>query len=191
MNLRTRFVSLVGLKHVGKTSVARLLAAEHAFRAYDLDDAVLVRARFDGDFPPTRPGEPPIRALYRALGADRFRSYERDALVDVIMAAEELPDSNRVVVSTGGGIADNPEALEILARDTTILYLHGDPLLLYERIAERGIPAFLDPARPRDHFLEIATRREELYRRIADGVIEVAVRSPADVAREIALLEQT
>jgi shikimate kinase len=164
-------ILLVGLKHVGKSTLARIAARRLGTEAKDLDSEILDRA----------PGYVSVRELYRAEGRVSFLEKEAAALETTLAHAEP-----GVIIATGGGLADNDAAIRLVdASNATVLYLSESPLVLYERIRRGGIPAFLDADRPREHFLEIAERRDELYHRIADAVIDLSGMAISEAADRI------
>lgn len=165
-------VALTGLKHVGKSAVGRLLARERGALFLDLDDLLVRRAeqeRLPGFSTRLADDTPPVRSLFRQLGSVRFGEWEAEALREVPAIAGD----RHVVLATGGGVCDRSESMELLSMMFTVLYLHNEHLLLYERSIRYGIPAFLDPDRPRDHFLEIADRRDRIYRLHADLTVDL------------------
>ena len=182
-------IALTGLKHSGKTTLARRLSKRLAYAFHDLDHEMVFAAERDGWFrrsSHTEEAHNPIRTLYRTAGRDRFQSWEAAVLQRIVeMRTTEDGTTRPVLLATGGGICDNREAMGILVEHYHVLYLRNDPLVLYERIAARGIPAFLDPSRPRDHFLEIAARRDTLYRRSARDVIDLTGLGPDEAFREL------
>ena len=156
--------ALVGLKHVGKSTLGIRLARELGYRFCDLDDEMLGYAVAQGVVSPSST----VRQLFQAVGPTVFGDVEYRALQALIAAG-----LNSTVLSAGGGVADHENLLRLIQERFTVVYLHNDPLVLYERIMKRGTPAFLDPTRPRDHFLEIAQRRSDRYRDIADISVDV------------------
>jgi shikimate kinase len=121
------------------------------------------------DVPGARTDTPAAGTTHAAAGASADRQHGR----------------LRAVIATGGGICDNPSAVEALQSGCTTVYLEDSPEVLYQRIETRGVPAFLDPARPREHFLEIAARRDERYRAFADYTIPVGGRSADEIASTV------
>jgi shikimate kinase len=160
-----RSYALTGLKHSGKTTLGRRLARELALPFSDLDEEIVRRAASEGILSDDAGDEPPIRRVYRSLGKTDFGRWEVECLHGI---------SQPVVLATGGGVCDHVPTMELLQERFRILYLHDDPLVLYQRIVRGGIPAFLDPARPREHFLEIAERRGEIYRQTADVIVDLS-----------------
>ncbi len=180
-------IALTGLKHVGKTTIGRGAATTLGWDFIDLDDLMVRRGIHDHVIPPgaadTPQNEPLIRTLFRTLGAARFGEWEAEALRDVPTTSR----ASHIFLATGGGVCDHPESMRLLTSNYHVLYLRHNPVVLYERAVRRGVPAFLDEDRPRDHFLEIARRRDALYAESADQIIDVAGLSPKDaIARLIA-----
>ncbi|TVR73022.1 MAG: shikimate kinase [Spirochaetaceae bacterium] len=179
------YLTLVGLKHVGKSSVARALAADlpDAILA-DTDEEMVRAARAEGWFLPDRSEEsgrdPPIRELYRFLGVQAFSSWETEVLERIITSADRF-----CIIATGGGVSDNRDALKLLDGARPVVYLHDEPRLLYQRFIRRGIPAFLDQDDPLASFMRLVERRDRVYRELADQVITVSGRSIEQTARDI------
>lgn len=207
-------IALVGLKHVGKSTVGRALSRYAHCPFYDVDHEMIARARSEGWFAPSGdPAVPTIRQLYQFLGRESFLTWEAatlravigqltDMKVDRSGARTDAPAAGtthgvasasadrqrgrlRAVIATGGGICDNPSAVEALQSACTTVYLEDSPEVLYQRIEARGVPAFLDPARPREHFLEMAARRDERYRAFADYTIPIGGRTADEIASTV------
>lgn len=176
-----RSIALTGIKHVGKSTIGESLARELSVSFFDIDDLIVRRARHDGVIGLDGSGEPPIRTVFRLLGPDGFARWELDAILEVPALSHGEP----VVIATGGGIADHRPAMEHLHENYTVLYLADDPLVLFERATRHGLPAFLDRNRPREHFLEIAARRDAVYRRFAHVTVEAGGRPAASVLQGI------
>lgn len=178
-------IALTGLKHVGKSTVGSSLATALGFEFVDLDDLLVRRAIHERLVDPTPErtqfSEPAIRVIFRTLGADRFGEWEADALGNM----PEAYRNTSIVLATGGGVCDHPASMEIITSRYHVLYLRNDPVVLYERASSRGVPAFLDPDRPKEHFREIARRRDALYRHYADHVVDVSGLSQQDVVAQI------
>lgn len=191
----TGFLTLVGLKHVGKTSIARAVAAGiPGARVRDIDEEMVRLAREEEWFPAAKGTDPPVRRLYRFLGPRSFASWEAEVILRVLRSRADEPEQEQGtpalwIVSTGGGVCDNARAVELLERSRPILYLWEDPSVLYRRVIRRGIPAFLDENDPKGSFMRLAERRDRTYRTIADQVINVSGLAVEESARLI--LENT
>ncbi|MFO8042950.1 MAG: shikimate kinase [Alkalispirochaeta sp.] len=178
-------IALTGLKHVGKSTIGRRLSHFLHLEFVDLDDLLVRRALYENVIAPepgdTATAEPRIRSVYRALGSGAFGTWEAEAIRDI-------PTTYRgtgTVLATGGGVCDHPDSMELIRAAYYVLYLWNDPVVLYQRAVSHGVPAFLDQDRPRDHFLEIAERRDALYRTHADHVVDIAGLSIDDAIAQI------
>ncbi len=164
-------LSINGLKHVGKSSVARLTARALKADYFDTDEMMLHIS--------SAPGQTTIRDLYRSVGKEEFQRLEAEALSRITTGI--VDGGPGALISTGGGICDNAAAFEILLRDTVPIVLDEEPAVLYDRISARGIPAYLDPDRPYAHFIEIADRRRRRYLETAAHVISVRGMTLAEI----------
>ncbi len=178
-------IALTGLKHVGKSTIGHRLSHLLNLEFIDLDDLLVRRAVYENTITPETGGtggeEPPIRSVYRALGSDTFGKWEAEAIRDIPRAYR----GSGTVLATGGGVCDHPRSMELIRAAYCVLYLWNDPVVLYQRAVSHGVPAFLDQERPRDHFLEIAERRDALYRIYADHVVDISGLSIENAAARI------
>jgi shikimate kinase len=172
---------LTGPKHAGKTSVGRALAALWGGDITDLDELVEEQT---GKSPRTLFTEGP--EIFRKAEAAALESFLRDD-----GAGEGRPPGR--IAAAGGGLADNPGALELLrgAPPPWIVYLEVSPETAWERIvrsqaAGGGLPPFLNTADPRGTHFTLHTRRAESYRHLAHQVVPAEGQSPAQIAARIA-----
>ena len=161
--MRTRRIYLIGLKHTGKSSIAPALAARFGLPCLDTDAIVqeLDRAA-DGSLRT-------VRDIYREDGSERFRQLERAACR---LTADR---TDAPVVATGGGVCDNPGALDAISGGL-LIHLVDTYETLVERVLRRGIPAFLDTDDvrvARERFRELYDRRIAQYERIADITVRL------------------
>jgi len=195
-------VIIMGPKHSGKTSAGKALArlVEGAFT--DLDDLVEQRS-----------GKSP-RQLYKE-GPECFRHAEAEALRSLLEApdAGAPPDTPPLIAATGGGIADNGEALALLAAArraaqgaaqgaaqrpaamppaaqpifTVYIDLPVESAWLRIRAAadETGeLPPFLNTPDPRETHRQLHERRAKIYRELADFTV-AAGNTPEETAARI------
>jgi chorismate synthase len=143
-------IIIAGAKGSGKTTVGRALARELGTSFLDLDDHVLELAAELGL------GHHSCADLCLAVGEDAFRAMERDAV------ARTQPDGFSVI-STGGSTLLDPECRRLLRPSSYWVYLKSSVDLLWRRISERGLPAYLsDVPDPLDCFAKRVAQIDEL-----------------------------
>ncbi len=172
--MKHRPVALTGMKHTGKTTIARLLAARLGVPSYDTD--VLI-AELSGKTP---------RELADEGGSELMHSWETRAI-------ETLRDrlaGRQAVIATGGGLADNADGFAALKELGACVYLDTDFDTLYDRIeasAQRDgrMPSFLRGPNPRADFRAIFDRRTKIYATMCDIRVIAGGKGPAEIASEI------
>lgn len=154
-------IFLCGIKHSGKTTIGKLLAKRLGRRWYDLDREIERKI-----------GEP-IRTFYRAFGQEAFQQLEVEVL-EAIIGEEEL------VISLGGGAADNDPLMKMVKERGTLVYLYLEEAHLLERILLGGIPPFLDEEDVEGSFHRLYERRNRRYSKDCNHLIQL----PFDQAKE-------
>ena len=175
-----RFIILVGPKHSGKTSAGKVLAGILPCGFVDLDELVAQRS-----------GKSP-RALY-GEGPEIFRKAEAGALAALFESgtANPLPS---LVIASGGGLVDNPDALSLLEQNSAAGHLQIISVFLdvsvktaWDRIKTAGeLPPFLKTENPQETHRSLHERRAAAYRQLASLVINADDKSPPEIAQEIA-----
>lgn len=183
---KRRFLTLLGLKHVGKSSVAEaLLMLLPDATAVDIDVEMVSISRREGWFPTMDGPDPPVRRLYRHLGPRPFASWEEAVIKRILTTERQQEHAGPCIIATGGGVCDNDAALQILEEARPVVYLYEDPVVLYRRIRKGGIPAFLNADDPRRAFIEMAERRDGLYREFADHLVDVSGLKIGEAAEQV------
>jgi len=162
-----RHVVLVGLMGSGKTTVGRLLAQRLGRPFVDSDEVIEAR---EGRT---------VREIWLTDGEPAFRELETAALRAAL--AGEVPS---VIAAAGGVVLADRNRLAITESGVDVVWLHADPEVLAGR-ATRGDHRPLLDGDPAATLRAMATDREELYREVATAAIDVADRSPAEVADAI------
>lgn len=161
-----RHLVLVGLMGAGKSTVGVLVAARTGRAFVDVDREIVVRTGRD------------VQELWRAGGEAAYRSLERDVVVETL--AREEPQ----VLAAPAGIVDDPDGVAaVRAPEVAVVYLRAsDPRLLARRIAAQPQRRPLLDDDPEAVLRDQLARRDEGYRALADLVLPVAGRSPAELA---------
>ena len=166
-------IVLMGCKHCGKTTQGRLLAQKLGLDFFDTDDEIARLRGMDA------------RVLYKTKGVAEFTLAEEEACREIIKNNSD----RRIVISTGGGICDNPPALQALRDAGTFVFLRLDIKLSIERIMAKitevqpgvfsGAPAYVLSENPaslndiRAILLKKYTDRFRQYQAIADIVVDI------------------
>lgn len=153
MTLHRGNLYLVGLPGAGKSTLGRQLARRLAKRFVDCDHELEARTGV------------PIPAIFEIEGEAAFREREVQTLA-------ELAHLEGIVLSTGGGVVLRAENRALLKANGTVLYLHVDPALLYERVKHARHRPLLQIGDPRTRLDELYRQRDALYREVADHVVE-------------------
>lgn len=176
-------IILVGPKHSGKTSTGKALANLLSGTFIDLDDEIALHS-----------GQTP-RALYRQ-SAELFRATELEAtrmLVERINVENKKGHGELYIIATGGGIVDNPAAIELLKQIGPLVFLDLSTKTAWERIEKTSertgeLPPFLKTENPAETHRILHERRATAYRNLADYIINAEIDSPEQRAKEIVQL---
>ncbi len=160
---------ITGMKHTGKSSHGAAIAHRFSLPFFDLDLVIMELYRAGGRKAAS------VREIYRGIGRDGFMALETEA--SAVLAGRKEP----AVVACGGGMADNAPALEAfrLAERPSFLFVHLSlpEDVLFRRIAAGGLPPFLEgdggEAEARERFHQLYLRREAVYRKEAQLIIEL------------------
>jgi shikimate kinase len=157
---------LVGLMGAGKTTVGRVLARRLKLRFLDSDQEIERRCGVK------------IPLIFEIEGEAGFRSRETAVL-------GELAQLRGIALATGGGIVGAAENRRLLSASGTVVYLHGQPEDLFERVRHDRNRPMLATADPLARLRELYVERDPLYRSIADVVIDTGKQGVAALAREL------
>lgn len=171
-----RTIVIMGMKHTGKSTVGSLLAERLGFPFYDTDGVIAERS-----------GKTP-RELYDEGGPALMMERETEAARHLAERCETT--GTPCVIATGGGLADNAEAIQTLKKTGVLVYLDTPFDLLFERVMESArrdgrLPRFLQGGDPETLFRELFFRRSKTYATMADIRVQADTRSPAELVREI------
>ena len=166
----------MGMKHTGKSTTGRILADNAGIPFYDTDTVI---AELSGKTP---------RELFDEGEAALMMKWETAACIH--LSARHAGSNSGCVIATGGGLADNSEALNILKETGICVYLDTPFDLLFSRVMESAerdgrLPRFLQGPDPRRLFQELFNRRTKTYATMADVHIYTGTRLPDDIVQEI------
>jgi shikimate kinase len=159
-------IFLVGMMGAGKTTVGRLLARRLRLRFIDSDREIEGRCGVK------------IPVIFEIEGESGFRAREALA-IDALTALEG------VVLATGGGAVLAEPNRRHLATRGTVVYLSAKPEDLYERVRHDRNRPLLAGGEPLARLCELHGQRDQLYRAVADIVLETGAQSVQSLARQL------
>ena len=169
-------IYLIGMKHCGKTTIGRSIAGSLSVPFIDIDDIILrivARDTNKGVFDS-------CGRVYKTFGRDYFRGIEAQAAGEIL---SENPQRN-AVCALGGGSIENREAYKRLKVTGLFVYLEESRDILFTRISEKELPAYLDSEHPYEDFLRVCEKREQEYTTAADLIIQGRGRPAEEIAEE-------
>jgi shikimate kinase len=144
---------LVGLPGAGKSTLGRQLARRLNKHFVDADTELENRLGVS------------IPTIFEIEGESGFRDREEATLADLTQLVD-------VVLSTGGGAVLRPANRARLKENGTVVYLHADPNVLWDRVRHSRNRPLLQTGDPRIRLATLYGERDALYREVADHVIE-------------------
>jgi len=151
--LRRGNLFLVGLPGAGKSTLGRQLARRLNKRFIDADAELEQRLGVS------------IPTIFEIEGEAGFRDREEATLA-------ELTQFTEIVLSTGGGVVLRPGNRARLKENGTVIYLHADPAILWERVRHSRSRPLLQTTDPRNRLVTLYEERDALYREVADHVVD-------------------
>ncbi len=165
-------IAIMGFKCCGKSSVAKALAKKMKKEFVELDD--LITALHENGS-----GEKlGFREIHKKYGADYFRSLEARAV-------EQLPEKKDCVIALGGGTVAYSASVDLLKSCCTLIYLRDSPERLLVRIKKTGVPAFLDQNDLEGSMKKELARRELIYEKSADIIIDCTNSTVPKIVKKI------
>lgn len=166
-------IILMGIKHCGKSTQARLVSKELGLENFDTDDLVEQET-----------GKTP-RQIYVSEGEGAFKNAEARVCLNLKNLLEK--NNSKAVIATGGGICNNPEAIQILKSMGKCVFLQADEKLAADRIVREvvvdetgklsNLPAYIAKKNPcsinevREVFHQFYVERTKVYSEIADVTV--------------------
>lgn len=163
----------IGIKHSGKTSIARGLAKYLLVEHNDTDDLIL--AKLNGET---------IREFYNRIGDNDFHKAEEKILQDFIKA-----NNYPFTLSLGGGACENTSTLDLCKKEGKLILITRPEKLVLSKILENGIPSFLNENDLEGSFHSLYERRNDIYKKYCDIEIELDEYYPFEKTMEIVINE--
>lgn len=108
-------IVLIGFMGCGKTTIGKQLAKKFNFDFIDTDEEIEKKYNTT------------ISDIFRIYGEDDFRKKEVSLL-------DELLKKDNIIISTGGGIIESIEAIDMLIKEKAVIWLDANVLTIVNRL---------------------------------------------------------
>ncbi|HEX9027518.1 MAG TPA: shikimate kinase [Clostridium sp.] len=142
-------VVLVGMPGCGKSTIGKLVSKELNINFFDMDDYI------------ENMTTKTIPQLFEQ-GEDYFRDFET-------LACKELSEKSNILISSGGGVVKRKENIEILKKDSYIIFIDRplEDLLTDVDISKRPLLK-----EGKEKIIKLYEERYELYKASADEIVK-------------------
>ncbi len=161
-----RSIFLVGPMGAGKSTIGRLLSAELGLEFFDTDKVIEERCGAN------------IPWIFDVEGEVGFRDREQQVV-------DELTQCSDIVLATGGGVVMRPENRRHLSSRGTVVYLRTTVAQQLVRTSKDKNRPLLQAENPEQILRDLFSKRDPLYKEVADLVIETDKRNPRWVVQEL------
>lgn len=161
-------ICLIGLPGSGKSTVGRQLARRLQLPFLDSDHVIEQQLGCS------------IRDYFEREGEDRFRDVEQSVI-------DQLTQSSKGILSTGGGAVLRPANRLNLHERTQVVYLSSSPDELFRRLRHDVNRPLLQVADPLGRLRDMHALRDPLYRETAHYIIETGRPSVATLVNMITM----
>lgn len=167
----------IGLKSCGKSTLGQVIADQLQRPFYDADSLMLelycsgaTQAAIKSK---NRMEEPSLREVYIRIGKEAFDQLQLKSLS--LFFDSRAENQEDYVLALGGGAADLSALGKVLPMGAYKILLSAPLSLLYRRMQVAGLPPYISSsARPFKSYVELAERRLQHYRALADIEIDCA-----------------
>ncbi|MGN0377330.1 MAG: shikimate kinase [Suilimivivens sp.] len=166
-------IILIGFMGCGKTSIGIRLSY------------ALKRTMIDTDKWIEKKQGMVISEIFAKYGEPAFRQMETDCIKALIATQDHQ------IISTGGGLPVKEENHTLLKELGRVYYLKVTPKVVYERLKGDTTRPLLQGEDPKAKIEELLSKREALYEKCADIVIEVSEKSFDEIIEEIVQKEKS
>lgn len=164
--MRKRNIALIGFMGVGKSMVSAQLGQRLHIPVVSTDELIEQREGRS------------IAEIFRNAGEPYFRRVEKE----VVMAALQ---QEPVIIDCGGGVVLNPDNMECLKQNATVIYLSASPEFLHKNLTgHQGKRPLLDVPDPLTKIKELLQQREAYYQQ-ADIVLDTNGKSIDQICEDV------
>jgi shikimate kinase len=159
-------ISLIGFMGSGKTSTGKILADRLKFLFIDLDDVIELSLNMS------------ISDIFERHGEDYFRITETNSIKKIFV-------NRNCVFACGGGVVVRHENIEIIKKNSAVIFLHVSPTEAFERLKSENTRPLLKAPNRLNVILSLMEKRDFLYRNTCDFTVDTDFKTPEEAADEI------
>lgn len=161
-------IFFIGFMGVGKTTIGQLYASTIGIPWTDMDRLIEEKAGCR------------IPDIFAKQGEAYFRVLETQVL-------KELSQTEKIIVSCGGGVVLNPENVRYMKERGYVVYLKAGVKTLVQRLKVEENRPILQKGRGslEEKVATILGKRESIYEAVADLVIDTEQKNPMDIVEEL------
>lgn len=159
-------VVLIGFRGVGKSTLAKTLAAQLNVPLLSTDAQIEAVTGM------------PISQFVAANGWPKFREIEQSVIAG-------LPENESAVIDCGGGVIEHPENMRHLASHSLIVWVDCELSLIYQRLSVSGDRPLLNDTDLQKDIEFNYNRRLPLYRQYAQLKVDTTETAPERLAETI------
>ena len=159
-------ISLIGFMGSGKTSTGKILADRLNFLFIDLDNIIELSLNM------------PISDIFEKHGEEYFRSTETNSIKKIYI-------NKNCVFACGGGVIVRHENMEIIKKNSTVIFLHVSPAVVFERLKNENNRPLLKAPNRLNVILSLMEKRDFLYRSASEFTVDTDFKNPEEAADEI------
>ena len=152
---------LIGFMGCGKSTMARLLAAETGKELVEMDETIEAEQGMK------------ITAIFEEHGENYFRDLETQLI-------ERIADKGGAIVSCGGGAVLREENIAAMRKNGKIVYLAATPETIYERVRDKTTRPLLNGNMNVEYITQLMEKRLPIYEKAADVILHVDGKEKAE-----------
>mgnify|MGYP006272842727 CR=1 FL=1 len=160
-------IVLIGFMGVGKTTVAKILANELSMKFVETD--LIIEERAGKSIP----------EIFNDNGENAFRRIESDVI-------RAVSNKDNLVISCGGGVVTNNINISNLKKNGKIILLTAREENIINRVKDSEQRPLLNTKEWETTLHNLLVKREPIYKKASDFVIETDELGPEEVADKVA-----
>lgn len=159
-------IVLIGMMGSGKSTIGHLIDAKlKDFQFLDIDKEIEKLAQKH------------ISEIFSEHGESHFRELEHEMI-------KKYSNYHNQVISTGGGVVEKVENIELLKKNSIIFYLKASAKELYARVRHTKHRPLLQKSNPQKIIEDLIKKREKYYKQ-ADFEINTENKELLEIVEEI------